>query len=143
MNVIIMRGLPGVGKTTWANKIENAVVCSADDYFMDCGVYKFDHRGLNEAHAQCYAKFIDLVDRGGSRTVVVDNTNTSAWTISPYVMHAKSRGCPVKVVEITNRVSAEELADRNVHGVPLNTIWAMAQAMTEVLPRHWNVEVIR
>ena len=59
--MFIMRGISGSGKSTKAREImakENscgnaAIICSADDFFMASGKYKFDASKLGQAHAWC------------------------------------------------------------------------------------------
>ena len=38
-DIILVRGLPGAGKTTEANKLNRPVCVAADDWFMVDGVY--------------------------------------------------------------------------------------------------------
>lgn len=84
--VVILRGLPGAGKSTHAKKlIENlgqnangkvrvkralcdtvdwaeVWICSADDFFIDeHGVYKFNRNKIAEAHRVCMASFVTAV----------------------------------------------------------------------------------
>ena len=54
--LVLVRGIPGAGKTTFAEKLAwplGAPVYSADDYFMKDGKYIFNVAGLGAAHAQC------------------------------------------------------------------------------------------
>jgi cytidylate kinase len=54
--MILLRGLPGSGKTTLANKIRDkykyVTMCSGDAYFTDplTGKYNFDLKRLKNAH---------------------------------------------------------------------------------------------
>lgn len=66
--MLVMRGLPGSGKSTLGRKIldtynpnsdpSGTVVCAGDDYFTDpvTGVYNFDGNKLKEAHAAARVK---------------------------------------------------------------------------------------
>jgi len=127
--VVIMRGLPGSGKSHRAKSIaatsRNGVVCSADDYFVDSatGVYTFNFRKLSDAHNQCMHKFLDAL-LGQKSPVVVDNTNTRLWEYSQYVKIAKLSGYELKVVEIAcpNGEVAAFCARRNSHGVPVEKV---------------------
>ena len=53
--LIILRGIPGAGKSTCANVLsENAYpIFSADDFFIVDGEYVFNADKLHQAHAQC------------------------------------------------------------------------------------------
>ena len=64
--VIIMRGIPGAGKSTLTRRLRETaeavgrevVVCSADDYFLDNrGVYRFNPSKIGDAHKSCKWRF--------------------------------------------------------------------------------------
>lgn len=142
--VIILRGIPGSGKSTWtkANAPEGAVVCSADHFFEKEGEYKFDPRQLPAAHGSCLMKFVGAV-ADPRNTVVVDNTSTTAVEVAPYASLALAYGHELRVV--TLKVDPEVAHERNVHGVPLEGIRAMARRLEEStgqLPPWWPEEVI-
>lgn len=146
MKVIILRGIPGAGKSTWIEKnirIDHRVV-SADHHFVDpeTGGYKFDPTQLGVAHARCLRKFVQhLEDLPQSWTVVVDNTNTTAVEISPYYALAEAFRCDVEIV--TLHCDPDVAARRNVHGVPGSTVYPMDRRLrAEVLPPRWrNTEI--
>ena len=49
--LVIVRGVPGSGKTTFAqDKFTNHVYLSTDEYFTEDGEYKYDQKKLNDAH---------------------------------------------------------------------------------------------
>lgn len=146
MEVIILRGLLGAGKDHWIKaNVPNAVVCSADDYHMIGGVYRYDPKYAGEAHRRCLEKFIDAANIGtftedGPAAIVVNNTNTTALEICPYYRVAEALALPVRIVRI--HVDFETACRRNVHAVPASTIWAMFQNLyTERLPAWWKEEI--
>ncbi len=76
-------------------------------------------------------------------TVVVDNTSTTAVEVAPYASLALAYGHELRVV--TLKVDPEVAHERNVHGVPLEGIRAMARRLEEStgqLPPWWPEEVI-
>ncbi|KAE9267305.1 hypothetical protein PR003_g31823 [Phytophthora rubi] len=83
---VIMRGLPGSGKTTFAQEVARyaatvdfrASICSADLFFQRGGSYVFDASRLWEAHRSCYEQCRELLWRSPDRgvdIVIVDNCN--------------------------------------------------------------------
>lgn len=142
MNVVIMQGLPGSGKSTYAQNYGGLVV-SADDYFVELGggTYKFDPSRLSEAHGQCFRRFVEAVT---SKTphVVVDNTNTTPMEISPYYLGAQAYGYDVEIVRV--ECPSYIAAARNTHGVSEATIHAMEKRMNESpLPPWWRLRVVK
>lgn len=148
--VYVMRGLPGSGKSYWVNQLIPGLkpymggryeVCSADHHFMDSnGVYRFEASELPAAHQSCFKKFITAV-ANDIDVVIVDNTGTSLFELSPYVLAGESFGYSVEVVEVRTPVSV--CAERNTHGVPTDTIARMdAKMRSEPLPPWWKSQVV-
>src|SRR5271154_5563102 len=94
--VIILSGISGSGKSTYAEGILNAtqgIKVSADHFFMKEGSYHFDATKLGEAHAECFRRFIDYLQQTPAwECVVVDNTNCQTWEIAPYMLAAAAFG---------------------------------------------------
>ena len=129
MKLIIMRGLPGSGKSSWVRaKCPEAVVCSADHFFEGRGEPKrhpnFKRPLLGMAHADCLRKALDAFHRKEEQ-VVIDNTNSKSWEYLNYARIAKLVGYEVVVAELVVEAGANRLAERNVHGVPLVVIEGM------------------
>lgn len=101
MKVIILRGISGSGKSTWVkNNAANATVVSADNFFVQPdGSYVFDETKLQEAHRTCYAEFLAALERKDD-LVVVDNTNVTAWEMSPYIALAEVKGYTVEILTL-------------------------------------------
>ena len=152
MDVIILRGLPGSGKSTWIKntpdyRSRNYIICSADDFHIgEDGVYRFDPMNIGAAHAACLRKFLRAIeDYGGvddSWTVFVDNTNLAVWEIAPYYrIAAEGYALPTRIVRI--HCTYEQAVARNVHQVPAEKIWQMYQTLlTERLPSWWKEEIV-
>lgn len=146
--VKIMSGLPGSGKSTLIKQnytplgkpaVKDVVVFSADNFFMVNGVYRFDRSRLADAHDKCLGDFIRAAQslNGGSKTLIVDNTNVSAMEIAPYYRISQVFGHQVEVIRlICDPIIAFK---RNVHEVPLRTIMDMHTKMQEPLLAWWNV----
>lgn len=148
MTVIVMRGIPGSGKTTLIRKRwPGAVVVSADDHFVGRdGVYRFDPKQLGEAHAECLRRFTSVVSLKGVLvpvTLVVDNTGVSVAEVAPYVALALAYRHEARVV--TLRCDPEVAHERNVHGVPRHACDRMAELLDSeggAFPLWWTHEVL-
>lgn len=126
MKLYLVRGLPGSGKSTRASHLDVTEVCEADQYFEIGGDYQFDPKKLSQAHAWCREKTRRVLQRGES--VAVANTFTQWWEMEPYFQMAEETGAEVEVVSVYDGgCSDEELAARNLHGVPLETIRRMRE----------------
>lgn len=107
--VYIMRGLPGSGKSYWAEQKHKEVVaagqtariCSADHFFLNArGEYRFDARKLGQAHNASQCAFVDaLVAK--TQWLFVDNTNTTVWEMALYQKLAAAFGYKCEIVEAT------------------------------------------
>lgn len=128
MKMILMRGLPGSGKSYRAKELagENGVVLSTDDFFMVDGQYKFAPKFLPAAHAWNQQN-ADLIMASKVETVVIDNTNTQLWEMRPYVELATKHGYDIEIRHSCTpwATDAEECFKRNTHGVPLEAIKRM------------------
>lgn len=134
--LLIMRGLPGSGKSTYANKVVetclrsgfSAIICSTDNYFIHAdGTYIFDKSKLGNYHKQ-NIETASYFMRSGYHVVVIDNTNTTWKEIEPYVKIGKSSGyqCIIKESGTEWASIPEECFNRNSHNVPMESIKAMA-----------------
>ena len=87
--VVIMRGVPGSGKSFLAKKLQgNGVVLSTDDFFNNhLGQYVFDARKLSEAH-DWNQRRAEREIKAGTNPVIIDNTNLEVWEMQPYVCMA-------------------------------------------------------
>jgi tRNA uridine 5-carbamoylmethylation protein Kti12 len=150
MKVVIMRGVPGSGKSFLAEKmigervLENrgeAVKVSADDYFLNAaGEYVFNPANIGEAHNYCFRRFMEAIERKAS-LIVVDNTNLSAWEMAPYIMAANAYGFEYEIVNVS--CDARDAFDRQSHGVPFHAHDRMCRAfVNESLPPFWRMRKV-
>ena len=118
-DIILVRGLPGAGETTEANKLNRPVCVAADDWFMVDGEYKFDPKGLPDAHGWCLDQATQGLQAG--LPVVVHNTFTQRWEMEPYIQLAERAGARLVVMSVFDGgLTDEELAERTNHDVPAN-----------------------
>jgi hypothetical protein len=107
------------------------VLCAADDYFLDeDGHYAFNPKLLPEAHKACQVKAAVAVNLGQS--VVVHNTFTERWEMEPYLRMGYEFDYKVIVVStFDGGCDDAALAERNSHGVPIESIAAMRERWQE------------
>ena len=143
--VKIMRGCSGSGKSTHTrNLVREAkandiswVVVSADAHFLDEeGNYNFDPSKLGEAHGSCFVQCIDAL-RNNIGLVIVDNTNTTAVEIAPYMAAAAAYGYDAEILLV--EADVDVAIERNVHGVPAEAVKRQAKNIQqEKLPPWWK-----
>ena len=118
----IVRGIPGSGKSTFAEQIVGAdfLVFEADKYFInqDNGKYEFDISKIKDAHKWCQNLVENcmkdsLVNDQFYREIAVSNTFTQEWEMEPYFELAKTYGYKVFSIIVENRHGGT-----NQHGVP-------------------------
>lgn len=141
--LVILRGIPGSGKSTLARRLlgdATAIIASADDLFVGHDrVYRFDPARIGEAHGACFRRAVDAM-RLGADVVVIDNTNITAVEVAPYVLAAQAYGYEHEIVTVQCGVALA--AERNIHGVPLERVAAMAAALDrETMMPWWNHRV--
>jgi len=119
--LILLRGLPGAGKSTLAKTFEGARHFEADMFFMDeNGNYNFDVTKLREAHEWCRNNVDNTMSFGID--VVVSNTFTQKWEMDAYYELAKKHGYVVFSLIVENRHGGV-----NKHNVPEDKLLAMKE----------------
>jgi predicted kinase len=109
--VFLLRGLPGSGKSTLAQSL-GGLHMETDKYFTYEGKYEFDGSKLKEAHAWCQ-NAVKVFMENKSKRVVVSNTFTQEWEMTPYFDLATKHGYKVYSLICENRHGGV-----NEHGVP-------------------------
>jgi len=144
--VIIMRGLPGSGKSTWIknNVPDPKQIFSADNYHILDGVYQYDPVKASWAHNQClktYVLALAYTSKEDPTTFIVDNTNTTVFDIFTYVRIAAALGIEFEIVHMDCDIGTS--VRRNIHNVPLGVIEKMdANLKIEELPFGWKQTVV-
>ena len=115
--LILLRGLPGSGKSTFAKTL-GGIHVEADHYFMKDGEYKFDASKLKQAHEHCRTSTEGWMMEGYN--IVVSNTFTQEWEMVPYFGLAKDYGYRVVCLIVENRHGGV-----NEHGVPADKLEQM------------------
>ncbi len=122
-HVVILRGAPGSGKSTYAKKkYPNYTIVSADDYMMENDEYVFHPSKLQDAHNACKREFLHALELG--EDIVVDNTNILATNVAFYAEAALAYGAKLDILTLDIR-DCEIAANRNIHGVPPHKVQAM------------------
>jgi predicted kinase len=115
-NLILLRGLPGAGKSTLAKVLSNSHTShfEADMYFIDeHGNYNFDSSKLRDAHEWCKRQVESAMGPHGFDRIFVANTFTQEWEFKEYYELAAKYGYRVHSLIIENRHG-----NKSVHNVP-------------------------
>ncbi|XP_028582306.2 uncharacterized protein LOC114595786 isoform X2 [Podarcis muralis] len=150
--LLILRGLPGSGKTTLSRILlgqsRDGIIFSTDEYFrQNNGCWSYNVAQLGAAHDWNQKRARQAMDQGRS-PIIIDNTNTQAWEMKPYVEAALEKGYRIEFHEPDTwwKFDPEELEKRNEHGVNREKIVQMLEryeyqisipiVMNSVLPFH-------
>ena len=118
--LMLIRGLPGSGKSTVAKLFDKALHFEADMYFLDAdGNYQFDASKIKNAHNWCRHSVMDAM-KEGHPIVVVSNTFTQEWEMEVYYLLAEELGYRVTSMIVENRHEG-----KNIHGCPDDKIEQM------------------
>lgn len=121
-HIVLVRGLPGSGKSTHALSLESQGYShfEADMYLIVDGKYVYDKSKIRQAHDWCFISAKTALEKG--LNVVVSNTFIKKWEMQRYI----DIGYPFQIVKMNGKW-------KNIHGVPQETIDSMAHAM-EAIP---------
>lgn len=156
MDIHILSGVPGSGKSTIANRIAcnhfkqwpeddglrevlaKSIICSADDYYMKDGVYVYDASKIGRAHATCLRKFNSLLHEKAP-VIIVDNTNVEVGDIAPYYAFGEAFDYRVNIYTVICEPDIAYL--RCLHSVRHKTIQSMCDRIKRrKLPHWWKEE---
>jgi len=121
-SLILLRGLPGSGKTTLAKVLsENNTypIFSVDDFFTDLltGEYVFNFSDNHLAYKQCEEFTKDAMQQNRTK-VFVHNTFTMDWELEPYFKLAAEFKYVLFVVTVENyhhHKNTHEVSDEQLH----------------------------
>lgn len=123
--LILIRGLPGSGKSTIAKQYFGGCIhLEADMYFIaPNGAYIYDPSKIKAAHEWCIETAKILLNNG--KDVVVSNTFTTLAELSPYINYAKEWEIPYVVFRSDNNYGS-------IHNVPPEVIGRMKSRFEDV-----------
>lgn len=124
--VVIVRGVPGVGKNKYVyyNELNNKrhfTVCSSDKFYYENNKYHFDRKKINQAEAYCLQQFHQAMKLNVPR-VYLTNVNHQKWMYANYVKLAESYQYKVSVVTLlcNDENELRYFNSRSRHNVPMN-----------------------
>jgi predicted kinase len=123
-DIVLIRGLPGSGKTTAAKSMYGYKHFEADMYLEVDGVYVYDVAKVKAAHDWCVASAKKALEDG--LNAVVSNTFIKLWEMQRYI----DLGFPFRIIEMSESY-------QNIHGVPEDKIEMMKNGWQE-LPEKWK-----
>ncbi len=144
--VLVMRGVPGSGKSTTCRAAlatlglsldADAVVCGADAFFEERDAvtgallqYNWAAHRLGQAHKWCRHRFEEALLERRHAVVVVDNVSARRWTYREYTSMALANSSEVVVIDLRcpDQAAVEVCAGRNAHGVALKGVLKMWQS---------------
>jgi predicted kinase len=129
--LIILRGLPGSGKTALASEIlkkkrSGGCVFSTNDYFMEDGEYKYNSRKVKDAHLWNISRAVGAMNEG-KELIIINNTNIRKWEAKPYVLAGVNNDYNVIFMETDSlwKFDPNELSVRDTHNVSIEVIKKM------------------
>lgn len=124
-NLIIIRGLPGAGKTTLAKILaeEKYPVFSIDDYFTNpqTGEYQFDFSKNHLAYKAC-EQAVENAMKNNTSKIFLHNVFSMHWEMEPYFVLAQKYNYSLYVMTVENYH-----ANKNTHRISDEQMQKMAK----------------
>jgi len=144
--VLFLRGISGSGKSTVSSLLtshfgaDKTAICSADDYLMEDGVYKFDINKLSDAHKHCIKSMEAAYQTPHIRYIIMDNTHTRLWHLEAAEEVARSHGSKIHYLDIVvpDESHLALCLNRQRHNVSKSTILSQ-WAKWEVNPKSLRI----
>lgn len=115
--LILIRGIPGSGKSTFARFIQSMnpaySVYEADQFFIQIdGTYKYDPSKIKEADEWCKEKVRhNLVSAGHA---IVTNTFVNKWELQPYIDMATELNIPYSIIIMNGHFDSTQDVPKSV-----------------------------
>lgn len=122
MRLILVRGLPGSGKSTYAKSLD-ILHLEADMFCMMDGEYKWDPKRIGYTHSMCLQMTKEALEAGCD--VVVSNTFTTMKELKPYITLALTKGAEFSITRMEGEYGS-------VHNVPKETIEKMKLRFADI-----------
>lgn len=130
-SLIILRGLPGSGKTSLAHLLAEEgkyPVFSVDDYFTnEKGEYRFEFDKNHLAYKQCEEN-VKVAMKSSAGKIILHNVFSIEWEIEPYFKLASEFNYTVFVATVENRHG-----NKNTHDISDEQLAKMAEKYKVVL----------
>ena len=137
--MVILRGLPGSGKSSYAEKLYakfngpnfRVRIFSANSFFwVDIGgekEYRFDSSKIGQAHQTCLSD-VSKACRANVPMVIVDNANSQKWEYANYEQIAALTGYEISIREVgastpvlqSKKWHLMQYFERQTHGISLD-----------------------
>lgn len=134
--LILVRGLPGSGKSTYAKKLayeHDMVHFESDMFFVDSnGSYNYRRDLINYAHQWCAGSVALNLSKG--LDVVVSNTFCAEWEMDNYFNLASILNAELLIIEMRTQYGS-------IHNVPDEAVQRMKDRWFELSDEH-HVTVI-
>lgn len=134
-NLILIRGIPGSGKSTIANLMSVDVVLEADLYFEKHAI-QFDKSKVKDAHKWCAEQTETAMKN--KLSIAVANTFVEQWEMQPYFDLAAMHDYQVHSIIVENRHG-----NSSVHGVPIEKITNMVNRFQVQLTKDLYNDLVR
>lgn len=132
--LVIVRGLPGSGKTTLAKSMlseftDGGFLFEADQWFEKDGAYSYRHEQIQAAHDWCLAATTAHLVDNTAQPVFVANTFVLHEHVKPYLQAARDLNHTVYILEPLTAwaFNPDVCARSSQHRVPVTTIQRMFQ----------------
>ena len=151
--VVIVRGVPGVGKRNYVyseEKDKNRIysVCDMNEFFTTDDKFKFEGKYITKAENFSFNKFLNSMYDGLDIIYVIGYFNEK-WTYQNYITAAKLNNYEVELVELEcrNKAQLRYFNKRSTHDVPMaksNKLWDNWEEDNEFLiiepylEKNWN-----